>query len=342
MIGGQNRCEYDVFGLVAGVDRLHNSPNTDRKIGCLAINIALTLKRTSEIVSLMTNTQRGHADDADSNPTGPGDATLLKNWYQRDGYISGVRILDAESAAIHREALQAAETKVGKLHYRPKVHTILRSPFALSTLPVVLDVVEQLIGPDILLYNATYIVKEAGSPSKVSWHQDLTYWGFNDDAQVSMWLALSPADATSGCMRMLPGSHLQGVKRHVTTEDDTNVLFQGQTVPGVNEADAVMCPLQPGEASFHHGWTLHASMPNQSDDRRIGLNVQYLAPHMRQTKHDADSALLVRGEDKFHHFENDIPATVDLDPAALARLLELEKRYVEIAATPDRSQAAHI
>ena len=73
------------------------------------------------------------------------------------------------------------------------------------------------------------------------------------------------------------------------------------------ESDAVMCPLQPGQASFHHGWTLHASMPNHSDDRRIGLNVQYLATHMHQTKHDQDSAMLVRGADYYQHFIEDFP-----------------------------------
>ena len=82
----------------------------------------------------------------------------------------------------------------------------------------------------------------------------------------------------------------------------TSVL-QGQTVSGINESDARLCPLAPGEATFHHGWTLHASMPNRSADRRIGLNVQYLATHVRQTKHDQDTAMLVRGRDDYGHFE---------------------------------------
>ncbi len=58
-------------------------------------------------------------------------------------------------------------------------------------------------------------------------------------------------------------------------------------------------PRRPGEASFHNGWTLHASMPNGSDARRIGLNVQYLATDVRQTQQETDSALLVRGKDDF-------------------------------------------
>ncbi len=253
--------------------------------------------------------------------------------YLRDGFLSPVEILNDQEAAHHRARMEAAEAKIGALHYKTKVHTILRSPYELATHPRVLDMVEALIGPDILLYNVTYIVKEAGSHSHVSWHQDLTYWGFDGDAQVSMWLALSPATVESGCMRMVPGSHREGRRDHRLTKDASNVLFQGQTVEGVAEATAVLCPLQAGQASFHHGWTLHASMANHSRDRRIGLNVQYLAPHMRQTKPEPDSALLVRGADRYGRFQRDIPAASDLDPAALAWQRELERRHYATAGT---------
>ena len=253
--------------------------------------------------------------------------------YLRDGFLSPVEILNQEEAAHHRARMEAAEASIGALHYKTKVHTILKSPYELATHPRVLDMVEALIGPDILLYNVTYIVKEAGSLSHVSWHQDLTYWGFHGDAQVSMWLALSPATVESGCMRMVAGSHRQGRRDHTLTADASNVLFQGQTVEGVAEETTVLCPLQPGQASFHHGWTLHASLANRSRDRRIGLSVQYLAPQMRQTKPEPDSALLVRGEDRFGHFQTDIPAETDLDPAAIAWQRELERRHYATAGT---------
>ncbi|WP_171236209.1 phytanoyl-CoA dioxygenase family protein [Ruegeria sp. HKCCA6837] len=256
------------------------------------------------------------------------------NAYNRDGYVGGVPILTEVEAQEHRAALEWAESQLGaSMHYKSKAHTILTSPYKLATHPLMLDLIEALIGPDILLYNVTYIIKEPGSTSHVSWHQDLTYWGLSHDDQVSAWLALSPADEESGCMRMLPGSHANGVISHETTEDDDNVLLQGQTVLGVDESQAKLCPLRPGEASFHHGWTLHASMPNKSKDRRIGLNIQYLAAHVRQTKHDLDTAMLVRGEDNFGHFGIDTPAESDLDPVAVQRQIELEQRHVEIAGT---------
>lgn len=246
-----------------------------------------------------------------------------RDWDSK-GYVSPVRILDDTGAASHRARMEAAEAEIGPLHYKSKAHTILSSALELATDSRVLDVVESLIGPDILLYNVTYIVKEAHTASHVSWHQDLTFWGLSDDAQVSMWLALSPATEESGCMRMIPGSHRDGIYHHDTGEDADNVLLQSQTVRDVPEDRAVLCPLAPGEASFHHGWVLHASMPNRSPDRRIGLNVQYIAPHVQQLKHGDDSAMLVRGQDIHGHYGADMGAQAELDRSALARQAELE------------------
>ncbi len=253
--------------------------------------------------------------------------------YVENGFVSGIDILNEAEARHHRSLLEEAESNFGPLHYKAKVHTVMQSPLALATHPHVLDIVEALIGPNILLYDVEYIIKEPQTPSFVSWHQDLTYWGLSDDAQVSLWLALSPATAKSGCMRMIPSSHKSARIEHVATENSKNVLLQGQTVEGVVEDQAVMCPLKPGQASFHHGWTLHASMPNGSTDRRIGLNAQYIAPHVRQTKHDQDSATLVRGEDHYHHFKSDRPAKDDFEPEALARWIELQQLHTETQGT---------
>ena len=257
--------------------------------------------------------------------------TRLKGKYEKDGFLSPVRLLDAVDARQHRNQLEEAEAQHGNLHYKAKIHTLMRSPLQLATLPAALDIVEQCIGPNILLYNVTYIIKEANSEAHVSWHQDLTYWGLSSDEQVSMWLALSPATEQSGCMRMLPGSHTTGPVDHHATDDKNNVLLQGQTVDGVSDDDAVLCPLQPGEASFHHGWTLHHSLPNSSDDRRIGLNMQYIAPHVRQTKHDLDSSMLVRGIDNYKHYTEDKGASNDFDPSDVKRHEELQRLYEETA-----------
>jgi ectoine hydroxylase-related dioxygenase (phytanoyl-CoA dioxygenase family) len=252
--------------------------------------------------------------------------------YDAQGYLSGIDIINADEVADHRRQLEHAEQQIGSMHYLAKVHTILSSAAKLVNHARILDVVEQLIGPDILIYNATYIIKEANTKSHVSWHQDLTYWGLDSDDQVSVWLALSDASESSGCMRMIPGSHQLGQQHHILGEqDENNVLFQSQRVADIDESKAVAAPLKPGQASFHHGWLLHASSPNTSTDRRIGLNIQYIATHVRQTKLPGYTALLARGVDRYQHYGKEVAATCDLDAAAMRHRDEFERLHRDIA-----------
>ena len=259
-------------------------------------------------------------------------ASEIRDNYDRDGYIAPLRLFSEDEAQAHRAIMEQTEAEHGKLHYKYKMHSVLRSPWKIATNPVLLDAVEAILGPNILLYNTCYIVKEAGATSHVSWHQDLTYWGLSNANQVSAWVALSPATGESGCMRMLPGSHKTGRYEHEKTDDPDNVLAFGQTVQGVDEGAARLAPLRPGEASLHHGWTLHASMPNHSSDRRIGVNIQFVSTDVRQVKHDEDSAILVRGVDDFCHFKVDAPALRDMHPDDLARRDQLDARINDIYA----------
>ncbi len=265
---------------------------------------------------------------------GHGSMSDIKPRYDADGYVAGVPILDADEVAWHRGQLEAAEAKVGPLHYQHKIHTALESAWQLASHPRVIETVQQILGPDVLLHNATYIIKEPATKSFVSWHQDLTYWGFSGDEQVSMWLALSPADEVSGCMRFLPGSHNWGKQNHQPTQDPDNVLLQGQTISDVDESSAVHGKLQAGEASFHHGWVMHCSTENNADDRRIGFNAQYIVPSMQQVKNEDDSAILLCGKDDYGYYREDVPASSpELDEAAFAHQRELNRRYVETAGT---------
>ena len=257
-----------------------------------------------------------------------------KQDYLKNGFISPIRIITEIEAKQHRDTLEKTESKLGNMHYQSKLHTILRSAYELAIHPNILDIVEKIIGPNILLHNTTYIIKESESPAFVSWHQDLTYWGFSHDDQISIWLALSPADKLNGAMYMISGSHLEGKKEHVTIEDKNNVLFQNQSVREVNESKKTLCPLQPGEASFHHGWTVHSSMPNKSNERRIGFNIQYIGTHIKQLKNNSDTAICVRGIDEYNNFGIDIPAKSDeLNEKTVVKQKELQERYKSIVSS---------
>ena len=252
----------------------------------------------------------------------------MKNYYNINGFYSPLKLFSIDQAKLYRKNLEKVESKIGPLHYFAKTYTMMRWVYDVATNKTMLNFVEDIIGKNILLYNATFIIKEPKSKSHVSWHQDLTYWGFsNNEKQVSAWIALSHTNDLSGCMKMIPGSHKKGIIEHQSTNDRNNVLSRGQTVTNVDEEKSISCPLYPGEASFHHGLTLHASQPNNSDDRRIGLNLQFITTDMKQLKSNSDSALLVRGKDIYKNFKTDIIAKNDFDDDGYKRLLERNEHY---------------
>ncbi len=242
--------------------------------------------------------------------------------YRRDGYCFPIPVLRQDEVAHLRARLEAFEAEQGGPlagGYRNKSHLLFKWHDDLIRDPRVLDVVEDLIGPDILCWNTIFWIKEAQSPSFVSWHQDLNYWGLDADDLVTAWLALSPATPASGCMRVLPGSHAGEMLPHQDTFHGDNMLTRGQEIAvEVDESKTVAMALGPGEMSVHNVRIAHASGPNSTDDRRIGVSLHYMPTRSRQMVGDWDSAALVRGRDDFHHFAPTPIPTCDMDPVAVA------------------------
>ena len=95
--------------------------------------------------------------------------------------------------------------------------------------------------------------------------------------------------------------------------------------------------MEPGQASLHHGWTIHSSSPNYSHERRIGLNIQYISPSMKQTKSNKDTALLIRGVNRFGYYAEDQAASEVESDDFNTKLLEATEKYHSIAGTKNHS-----
>lgn len=245
----------------------------------------------------------------------------LRRDYERDGFAAPIRVLEEGAAVACRDRLEAYERQRGpvdpKLQSR-KTHLLLTWFDALVRDAKVLDAVEAVIGEDILCWGTSLFIKEPGDGNFVSWHQDITYWGLEPAEVTTAWIALSPATRASGCMRMIPGSHGGPLLEHRDSGARSNLLTRGQEITdGIDEDSAIDIELAPGEMSLHDAGTAHASAPNRGADRRIGIAIRYMAPHVRSVA-GAESALLVRGRDRFGHFELETPPVADMDPAAIA------------------------
>ncbi|MBM3517784.1 MAG: phytanoyl-CoA dioxygenase family protein [Alphaproteobacteria bacterium] len=242
--------------------------------------------------------------------------------YRHDGFYFPIRVFSAARAQHYRYCLERHEASAGGPiggNTRHKVHLLFTWAAELIREPAILDAVESLIGPDIVCWTTNFFIKPANDPSFVSWHQDSTYWGLDPvDDVVTAWVALSDAPVASGAMRFIPGSQRRGQIAHVDTFHEHNLLTRGQELAvQVDERLAVDVPLHAGEMSLHHIRLIHGSKPNTTENRRIGLAIRYIPTSVRQVK-VRDSATLVRGVDRYDHFDWEPAPTADLDPAALA------------------------
>ena len=250
--------------------------------------------------------------------------TGFEEAFRRDGFLVGARVLSAGEAAASLARIERFERdNRGRLPVdemlRTGVHLVCAAADDLVRHPRVLDVVETLLGPDLIVWDSDVIAKEPRSEGFVSWHQDLRYWGVDSHRAVTAWIALTDASGEMGCMRFLPGSHREGLLDHADTFAQANLLTRGQTAQApIDEGAAVEGALRAGEMSVHHGLALHASTPNRSARRRVGLAIRYATPAMRQIVGAADYAQLVRGEDRFGHFRPAPRPARDADDAAVA------------------------
>ena len=238
--------------------------------------------------------------------------------YERDGYICPVDAFSAEQARTWRDRLEAFERAEGQKMTRGhnfKPHLLYPWVDEIVHAPEVLDAVEDLIGPDIRLFHLTVWPKDAHSGTYVSWHQDATYFALEPIGHVTAWVALTDASIEAGCMEVLPGSHKLGQLRHADMQDPDNLLSRGQTLDvDVDRSKTAFMSVKAGQFSLHHTHLVHNSRPNRSNDRRIGLGISYIPTHARCTATRRVSAMLVRGIDRYGHFDDERRPVAEAGP----------------------------
>ena len=237
--------------------------------------------------------------------------------FRDDGFLPPFAVATPELVADMRSRLESYEKSQGgalRGSHRFKDHLLFRWLSDFIRTPKILNAVEDLIGPDILVWSTDWWIKEPQSPQFVSWHQDSQYWGLESDKLVTVWVALSPSTERSGCMRVLPGSHAGPDLLHKETYHDDNMLTRGQQITEIDEERAVNLEVGTGEAALFAYRIAHASYPNQTDDRRIGLAIRYIPPDTQQAYSNQDSAALVRGIDRIGNFKSEPEPRYDFDP----------------------------
>ena len=243
----------------------------------------------------------------------------MRDRYQHDGYVIPDYRLPAKTLAAIGDAHgrlvarypRFADYCPALLHYDLGFLNFARDP-------LVLDLVEQLIGPDIILWNMSFFAKPARKGRKTPWHQDGEYWAMRPLATCTVWIAVDYSTVENGCLRVIPGSHRDGrLYAHENNPSRDLTLSEQVKADEFNETEAVDLVLDAGQISLHDVYLVHGSEANRSDKPRRGMTLRYMpasslydrtveaAQYARLDKvgPPEHSIFLVRGEDR--HGRND-------------------------------------
>jgi len=223
--------------------------------------------------------------------------------FRAEGYLSGLPMLSAAEAGAIRariERFEAARPADVAWAFDIKANLLFDWLYDISADARALDMVEDLIGPDILVTNTVFRIKEPGSRTEYGWHQDSARI-LVEPAFVILYLAITESTAENGGLRVIPGTHDRVRPFDIVVNTDGQARRRVARTRDVDEAEAVDLVLAPGEAAIFSGNIVHGSASNRSADRRIAILTDYTAAEARQSV-GRGSGQLVRGEDRWRHF----------------------------------------
>lgn len=230
--------------------------------------------------------------------------------YERDGFLFPIDMFSAAEVATFRSAFETLE------NYSPKrfdrLHLFFDWAHQIVTHDALLDVVEAILGDDILVYGTLVLAKQPHGSRYASWHQDSFYSGLHLTPSTSAWIALTPSHSANGCMRVIPGSHKLGSLDHENVSDDPHLLNRRgeRLVVDVDESSAIDIILDPGQLSLHQSTIVHGSTPNISAEPRIGFIVRFVTSRMQNPN---TRLLRVRGNADCRHLDLATPPSLNPD-----------------------------
>lgn len=208
--------------------------------------------------------------------------------YRSNGYLIAPHRLAQQHLALLRETLEQLirdnpgirPEKLVSAHIEGRNSEGVRGSrvfLELARDPAILDMVEQVLGPDIILWGCHIFCKPAGDGLETPWHQDGHYWPIRPLATCTVWVALDDSVTENGCLRVIPGSHSARVTHpHLLEDRNDLVLTQRARDDCFDPAAAVDIELRAGQMSMHDVFIVHGASVNRSNRRRAGVALRYM------------------------------------------------------------------
>ena len=237
--------------------------------------------------------------------------------YQANGYLIGLPpVYSAAQMADHNASLARLLALLAPGESTKDIrewHEASRWLYDICMNPAILDLVEDVLGPDFYMWASNFFIKEPHTAATVGWHQDAYYWPMAPHHSVTVWLAFTDVDEENGAMRIVPGSHAAGVIRHQRSSDTDSVLTLELESGSFREDAAVSMRLEAGEISMHDDRAVHGSPANPSDRRRAGLTIRYSGTDVKNdlSVNPHFKAYLARGVDAYGHNPAGVPPVTE-------------------------------
>ena len=198
--------------------------------------------------------------------------------YRQDGYVVPEFRLPHDSIEEIREAHDRLIARHPEfLNYCPNVLAFDLAFLNHARIPEVLDMVEQILGPDFALWNSSFFAKPARNGQATPWHQDGEYWPIRPLATCTVWIAVDDATRENGCLRFIRGSHRdKRLLSHHTNPSPDLTLNQELSAQEYDESEAVDLVLEAGRISLHDVFLAHGSEANRSPHPRRGMTLRYM------------------------------------------------------------------
>ncbi len=228
--------------------------------------------------------------------------------YNQQGFLAPLEVFSPTEAdgqrAYFDELLDRVTAAGGNSYSISTAHLKYGRVYDLLSHPRIVAYVKDILGENVVGWGSHYFCKMPGDGKKVHWHQDSSYWPLSVSKTVTVWLAIDDSDTGNGCLRVIPGSHLQGHLTYRLTEDCPDAVLNQEVENAEQFGRPVDLILRAGQISMHSDLLLHGSEPNMSTRRRCGLTLRYCTADVRAGMDWNLKGVLVSGQDPSGHWAN--------------------------------------
>lgn len=267
--------------------------------------------------------------------------------YERDGFIALENLIDSswierlrsamnefvDQSRSLRESNLLFDLETGHSAEHPRLRRLV-SPADLHdtfwefvSQSVLVDVVEDLIGPDIKFHHSKLNFKEPGGGEEVKWHQDISFWPHTNYTPLTIGVFLSDVEESMGNVGFVPGSHLEEIYDQYDGEDWVGCLGDID-VERAQVGRAIYPTGRAGSITVHNCRTVHGSAPNSSSvGRPLLLQTYAAADAFTYTDLVAKSPhgdMLIRG--KTARWARHDPRPCQVGPSRVRTIFEVQQR----------------